>query len=86
MTGCASCGCAMCAHPDAIFAGVVPDPSSDTAAGFPNSLPRRGAAGGATAPVVTGSKLLDQHASDGEANCLVGGVQGVAVHDQGYCL
>ena len=36
---CASCGCAMCAHPDAIFAGVVPDPSSDTATGLPLSLP-----------------------------------------------
>jgi hypothetical protein len=74
----------MCAHPDAIFAGVVPDPSSDTAAGFP--LAFRGAAGGSCVPPVTGSDVFDERTGDGEADGLVGGAQSVRVHDRGYCL
>lgn len=82
MNGCTSCGSAMCAHPDAIFAGVVPDPSSDTVAGSPLT-PRCGAAGGDSVPLTTGGNLFYERTRDGETDCLVGGAQGACVHSGG---
>lgn len=59
---------------------AISHPSSDTAAGFLNSLPRRGAADGDCTPRAVGSNSVNERASNGEANGFVGGAQCVRVH------
>lgn len=81
MTGCAACGRATCAHPDAIFAGVVPDPIS---AGVPPFSPV-GIAGAAPDPCGAGDHLLDEGARDRDAQLLRSEVKGVSVHNVGQC-
>lgn len=65
---------------------AVSHPPSDTVAGFPNSLPRRGAAGGNPVTPVTGSNPFNERACDSEADSLVGGAQCVRVHSGGDTL
>lgn len=80
MIACAACGSATRAHPDAIFAGVVPDPSS--AAGSP--FPARGIAGAASAPLAgAGDHLLNEGARDRQAQLLRSEVKGIHHHTGG---